>query len=140
MKAEYARVEDLPAFQRVAEALAARLQPGEVVALSGELGAGKTTFVRSVVRALHGADQAFSPTFTFRHRYTGEPPVEHLDLYRIQSPAEAVELGLEEAFDGTSIVMVEWPEHLPHLIPEHAIHVAISGAGDAPRDIVIERR
>ncbi|MGP6189308.1 MAG: tRNA (adenosine(37)-N6)-threonylcarbamoyltransferase complex ATPase subunit type 1 TsaE [Vulcanimicrobiaceae bacterium] len=111
-----------------------------MVALAGDLGAGKTTFVRAVVRALHGSDQATSPTFTFRHRYTGEPPIEHLDLYRIEDPAEAVELGLEEAFDGKSIVLVEWPERLPHLIPEHSIHVGIAGAGDSPRDLVFERR
>ena len=140
MKVEYARADDLAAFERVAAAFAAGLHPGEVVALSGDLGAGKTTFARAVVRALHGRDEALSPTFTFRHRYAGEPPIEHLDLYRIEAPAEALELGLEEAFDGASIVLVEWPERLPHLIPAQAIHVAIAGAGESPRDIVIERR
>ena len=140
MKIEYARVDDLAAFERVAAELAATLHPGDVVALAGELGAGKTAFVRAVVRALHGREEAASPTFTFRHRYEGEPPVEHLDLYRLGDPAEAVELGLEEAFDGRSVVLVEWPERLPQLLPRNAIHVAIVGAGDAPRDLVIERR
>jgi tRNA threonylcarbamoyl adenosine modification protein YjeE len=140
MKADYARVDDLAAFERVAAAFAADLRPGEVVALTGDLGAGKTTFVRAVVRALHGRDEASSPTFTFRHTYAGEPPIEHLDLYRIEDPAEARELGLEEAFDGASIVLVEWPERLPQLIPEHAVHVGITGSGDSPRDVVIERR
>lgn len=139
MRVEYARVDDLEAFERVAAAFAADLRPGEVVALAGDLGAGKTTFVRAVVRALHGRDEAASPTFTFRHRYAGQPPIEHLDLYRVDSAADAVELGLEEAFDGESIVLVEWPERLPHLIPENAIHVAITGSGESPRDIVTER-
>jgi tRNA threonylcarbamoyladenosine biosynthesis protein TsaE len=139
MKVDYARVDDLEAFERMAAAFAADLRPGDVVALSGDLGAGKTAFARAVVRALHGRDEAASPTFTFRHRYAGQPPIEHLDLYRLENPAEAVELGLEEAFDGESIVLVEWPERLPHLIPERAIHVAIAGAGDSPRDIVVER-
>jgi tRNA threonylcarbamoyladenosine biosynthesis protein TsaE len=140
MRVEFARAEDLEAFERVAAAFASGLRRGDVVALAGDLGAGKTTFVRAVVRALHGRDQAASPTFTFRHRYAGKPPIEHLDLYRIEKPAEALELGLEEAFDGESIVLVEWPERLPGLIPDDAIHVAITGAGESPRDLVIERR
>ena len=115
----------------------AGLRPGDVVALSGPLGAGKTTFVRAIVEALHGADQTTSPTFTFRHRYAGAPPVDHLDLYRIEDPAENVELGLEDAFDGRSIVLVEWWRNAPDLLPAARYEVDIEGAGDAPR--IVER-
>lgn len=125
------------AFENFAGLFAQALQPGDVVALSGELGAGKTTFVRAAVRARHGEDQTSSPTFTFWHRYHGDPPIDHLDLYRIEDPSELNELGLDEAFDGTSIVFVEWWTHAPGLLPSHRYEVTITGAGDQPRTVSI---
>jgi tRNA threonylcarbamoyl adenosine modification protein YjeE len=120
--------------------LAKTLRPGDALALSGDLGAGKTTFVRALVRAMHGNDvPVSSPTFIFRQRYDGTPPIEHLDLYRIDDPAEAAELGLEEAFGPGWITVVEWPERLPDLLPAGAIRVRIDGAGDEPRRLEIER-
>jgi tRNA threonylcarbamoyl adenosine modification protein YjeE len=118
-----------------AVALARRLRPGDVVALSGPLGAGKTAFVRAIVEVLHGADQTTSPTFTFRHRYAGVPPIDHLDLYRIEDPRECVELGLEDAFDGASIVLVEWWRNAAGLLPPRRFEVEIEGAGDGPRQV-----
>lgn len=126
-------------LERIGAELASELRPGDAVGLSGGLGAGKTTFVQAIVRALHGSEDAASPTFTFRHTYWGRPPVEHLDLYRVENPAEAVELGLEEAFRPEAIVLVEWPERLPELLPERSFRVAIEGSGDGPRTIAIER-
>jgi tRNA threonylcarbamoyladenosine biosynthesis protein TsaE len=126
-------------FERIAAEFAATLRPGDAVGLSGGLGAGKTTFVRAVVRALHGSESAASPTFTFRHTYSGCPPVEHLDLYRIENPVEAIELGLEEAFGPTAIVLVEWPERLPGFMPARTIAVRIEGSGDEPRQLAIIR-
>ncbi|HET9030325.1 MAG TPA: tRNA (adenosine(37)-N6)-threonylcarbamoyltransferase complex ATPase subunit type 1 TsaE [Candidatus Aquilonibacter sp.] len=128
----------LEAFQGFARTFASSLKPGDVVALSGELGAGKTTFVRAAVAARHGEDQTSSPTFTFWHRYAGEPPIDHLDLYRIDDPAELAELGLEEAFDGRSIVFIEWWTHAPQLLPAHRFEVTITGAGDQPRTVRIQ--
>jgi tRNA threonylcarbamoyladenosine biosynthesis protein TsaE len=131
---------DRSAFAAAAAALAATLRPGAVVTLSGGLGAGKTTFVRALVAALHGSDAAVSsPTFVFRQRYPGAPPVEHLDLYRIEDPGEAADLGLEEAFDGAAVVVIEWPERLPGLAPPDAVRVAIDGSGDGPRTLRIDR-
>ena len=121
---------DLRAF---AASFGRRLRPGDVVALSGGLGAGKTAFVRAVVEVLHGTDETTSPTFTFRHRYEGSPPIDHLDLYRIDDPHEIAELGLEDAFDGTSIVLVEWWRNAPHLLPQRRYEIDIAGAGDEPR-------
>ncbi len=131
---------DRDAFIASAVALAATLRPGDVVALSGELGAGKTTFVRALVAALHGSDAAVSsPTFVFRQRYPGEPPVEHLDLYRIEDPVEAVDLGLEDAFAPDAVTLVEWADRLPGLVPPGAVRVTIDGSGNEPRRIRIER-
>jgi tRNA threonylcarbamoyl adenosine modification protein YjeE len=125
------------AFEAFAAAFARALVPGDVVALSGRLGAGKTTFVRAAVIARHGADQTSSPTFTFWHRYPGNPPIDHLDLYRIENPAELRELGLEEAFDGASIAFVEWWSRAPALLPARHYEISIEGAGDRPRTVTV---
>ena len=126
--------EDLGKF---AAAFACRLQPGDVVALSGPLGSGKTAFVRAVVRALHGADQTSSPSFTFRHRYDGDPPIEHIDLFRIEDPREIAELGLEEALDGRSLAFIEWWSKAPQAIPLRRYEIEIEGAGDEPRTFIL---
>jgi tRNA threonylcarbamoyladenosine biosynthesis protein TsaE len=131
---------DRSALAKTAAALAATLHPGAVVALQGDLGSGKTTFVRAAVAALHGSDAAVtSPTFIFRQRYAGRPPIEHVDLYRVEDPAEAADLGLDEAFAPDAITFVEWPERLPGLLPPGAIAVSISGIGEEPRTVRIER-
>ena len=96
--------------EALAARLAARLAVGDVVAVSGELGAGKTTFVRGAARALGFTGPVSSPTFTIGHRYEAPTPVAHLDLYRITG-LDAEEWGdLEPYFDGT-VAFVEWPEH-----------------------------
>jgi tRNA threonylcarbamoyl adenosine modification protein YjeE len=118
-----------------AAAFAPRLQPGDVVALSGPLGSGKTTLVRAIVRALHGSEQTLSPTFTFWHRYDGQPTIDHIDLFRIDDPCEVVELGLEEALDGPSVVLIEWWRNAPHILPPRRYEIHIEGAGDNPRTL-----
>lgn len=126
--------DDLNTF---AAAFARRLSPGDVVALSGPLGSGKTAFVRAVVRTLHGADQSCSPSFTFCHRYDGDPPIEHVDFYRIDDPSELSELGLEEALDGRSIAFIEWWRNAPDVIPSRRYEIEIEGAGDEPRTLFL---
>jgi tRNA threonylcarbamoyladenosine biosynthesis protein TsaE len=124
-------------LERLAAEFAVTLRPGDVVAISGALGSGKTVFVRAVVRALHGRDEGTSPTFTFRHRYSGAPPIEHLDFYRIGERDDVAELGLEEAFGGEAIVLVEWWRNAPQLLPASRWEVHLEGAGEAPRTITI---
>ena len=96
--------------------------------------------MRAAVKRLTGSDEATSPTFTFRHTYAGNPAVEHLDLYRLDDPEEAIEIGLYEAFSPHAVTFVEWPERMPGLLPGNAIRVSISGSGDAPRRIAVERQ
>jgi tRNA threonylcarbamoyl adenosine modification protein YjeE len=126
-------------FEAFASAFARRLHAGDVVALSGPLGSGKTAFVRAVVRSLHGADQSYSPTLTFWHRYDGTPPIDHIDLFRIDDPRESAELGLEEALDGSSIVLVEWWRNAPELVSERRYEIEIEGSGNGPRTLFIRR-
>ena len=97
------------ATERVAAALAAELRPGDCVYVSGELGAGKTTFIRGACRALGVEAPVTSPTFTIGHRYAGRVPVSHLDLYRFAEMSDAEWGDLEPYFED-AVAFVEWPE------------------------------
>ena len=122
------------------EALAARLagllRAGDVVAVSGELGAGKTTFVRGAARALGVREPISSPTFTIGHRYDAPVPVAHLDLYRLAGIASEEWGDLEPYFDGT-IAFVEWPEHGGNWLPRARVTVTLSHVDPHRRRISI---
>jgi tRNA threonylcarbamoyl adenosine modification protein YjeE len=115
------------------QSLAVGLRPGDVLAFSGPIGAGKTTIVRAIADALTGNDEASSPSFTLWQHYRGRIDVNHLDLYRIEDERELPELGLFEAFTNSCVTLIEWPERAPSLIPATALRIGISGAGDDPR-------
>ena len=122
------------------EALAARLAAwlavGDVVAVSGELGAGKTTFIRGAARALGFAGTVSSPTFTIGHRYEAPTPVAHLDLYRLTG-LDAEEWGdLEPYFDGT-VTFVEWPEHGGDWLPAARATVTLDHVDESHRRVRI---
>jgi len=126
-------------FVDFAASFARTLRPGDVVGLSGPLGAGKTTFVKAVVKERLGSDPVSSPTFTFWHRYAGSTPIDHLDLYRVDDPADVTELGLDDAFDGSSVVLVEWWRNAPGLLPPVHYEIDIEGKGAEPRTVTVER-
>jgi len=122
------------------ERLGATLGPGDVVALSGELGAGKTVFVQGLVRALGVTSWATSPTFVLVNEYRGRLPVHHVDAYRTASLAELLDLGVEEMMDGDGVTIIEWAERLEPVLPPRAVRVRIAGVGDEPRRITIDDR
>jgi len=124
--------------EAVGEELGRTLAPGAVVALIGELGAGKTCFVQGLARGLGVATRATSPTFVLINEYRGRVPVHHVDAYRIDTLTELLDLGLPELFDGEAVTVIEWADKLPSLLPAHAVVVRISGVGDEPRTIVVE--
>ncbi len=112
--------------------IAAALRPGDLVALSGPLGAGKSVLARGLVRALTSPDEEVpSPTFTLIQLYDGPAfPLAHLDLYRLKRPEEAWELGLDDALaDGAAVV--EWPERLGDDLPADRLQVALASVADA---------
>jgi tRNA threonylcarbamoyladenosine biosynthesis protein TsaE len=127
------------ATEAVGAQLAESLEPGDVVALTGELGAGKTCFTQGLARGLGVAGHAVSPTFALVHEYRGRVPVHHVDAYRTSSLTEVLDLGLEELFDGEGVTVVEWADKLSPLLPPRTIHVHIEGVGDEPRVITIRR-
>jgi len=122
--------------EEVAARLAARLAPGDVVAVSGELGAGKTTFVRGAARALGVAGPVSSPTFTIGHRYEGRVPVAHLDLYRLAGIHPEEWGDLEPYFDST-VAFVEWPEHAHGGLPKARVRVTLEHVDEHRRRITI---
>lgn len=123
--------------ERVAAALARELAPGDVVLVRGELGAGKTTFVRGACRALGVEEPVTSPTFTIGHRYRGNVPVSHLDLYRYEGMSDAEWGDLEPYFAGV-IAFVEWPEAGADYLPEARISVELEHLGGDRRRLRIE--
>jgi tRNA threonylcarbamoyladenosine biosynthesis protein TsaE len=123
--------------EALAARLAERLAAGDVVTVSGELGAGKTTFVRGAARALGVREPVSSPTFTIGHRYDAPLPVAHLDLYRLAG-IDAEEWGdLEPYFDGT-VAFVEWPEHGGAWLPSARASVTLSHVDETRRRVSIE--
>jgi tRNA threonylcarbamoyladenosine biosynthesis protein TsaE len=123
--------------EALAARLAKRLAPGDVVTISGELGAGKTTFVRGAARALGVSGPVSSPTFTIGHRYEAATPVAHLDLYRIAG-LDPEEWGdLEPYFDGT-VAFVEWPEHGGNWLPEARAVVTLGHVDESHRSVRID--
>jgi tRNA threonylcarbamoyladenosine biosynthesis protein TsaE len=112
--------------------LAASLRPGDVVLVSGELGAGKTTFVRGAARALGVTDPVVSPTFTIGRRYRGRAPVSHLDLYRLDDLDHEDPALLADYLTPDAIAFVEWPERGPDLPATHRVHLEHAG-GDRRR-------
>ncbi|RZV32774.1 MAG: tRNA (adenosine(37)-N6)-threonylcarbamoyltransferase complex ATPase subunit type 1 TsaE [Sphingomonadaceae bacterium] len=101
---------DLPAMDAYGARIAARLLPGDVVALSGDLGTGKTTLSRAILSALGHTGEVPSPTFTIIESYESlDPPVVHADFYRLEAPAEAEEIGLDDYREG-AVLLAEWPD------------------------------
>lgn len=121
----------------IAAAFARSLVPGTVVALYGDLGAGKTVFVRGVADALGVREAVTSPTFTLIHEYRGTLPLYHMDLYRLNTPREIMEIGVEEYFYGDGVCLVEWAEKLGELLPEDAVRITIRHRDATRREITI---
>lgn len=117
-------------------ALVPFLKRGDVITLSGDLGAGKTTLTTGVARALNVVDKVISPTFNIMKCYfKATIPLYHIDAYRLEEGNK--DIGLEEFIEGDGITMIEWPQYIQELIPAHAIRIAIKHVAGDIRDITV---
>ncbi|PWN08167.1 tRNA (adenosine(37)-N6)-threonylcarbamoyltransferase complex ATPase subunit type 1 TsaE [Rhodohalobacter mucosus] len=123
---------------RIAEEFAETVSPGDVILLEGDLGAGKTHFVKGFVRRFGlSSEVVSSPTFTIINEYIGSLAVYHFDFYRIENIEEALEIGTEEYLYGTGVCIVEWPERVRDILPEDAQTVHITTIAPEKRMITI---
>ena len=119
--------------------LAARLQPGDVLLLEGDLGAGKSELTRGIAAGLGVTETVTSPSFTILNVYeSGRCPLYHFDWYRLESSEELYELGMDEYLGGDGIAVVEWPGRCPDAVPEGAVRIRMTAAGDNERIIESE--
>jgi tRNA threonylcarbamoyladenosine biosynthesis protein TsaE len=120
----------------IGEAIGALLMPGDVVALSGDLGAGKTAFVQGAARALGVKDRVTSPSFILMREYAGDLPVLHLDVYRLNNLQELIDLGFEEFLDPSWVIFIEWGDAVTPVLPESHLDVELSLSGEDERRLV----
>lgn len=115
------------------------LAPNSVLAFYGELGAGKTTFIKGVVYGASGveAHEVTSPTFTYMHIYEGTLPVYHFDLYRLRSAHDFLSLGFAEYLTYGGICCIEWSERIAEILPQTSLHVTLKHLGNEQREIII---
>jgi tRNA threonylcarbamoyladenosine biosynthesis protein TsaE len=131
----FSEEETIALGERIARELPAR----QVVLLTGALGAGKTTLAKGIVKGLGAAspDEVSSPTFTLIHEYGTGGRVYHVDLYRLEDPRELATLGLEDLFDREAIVLIEWGEKFPEILPPDRTEIRLWVAGSGAREIEI---
>jgi tRNA threonylcarbamoyladenosine biosynthesis protein TsaE len=116
-------------------------QPGDVVALFGGLGAGKTLLAKGVLRGLGGdPDDATSPTFTLIRQYSARLTLYHMDAYRLTAPRQILEIGAEEAFEGEGVCLIEWADRVAEALPSDRLDLHLEVTGETQRDIRIAAR
>jgi len=120
------------------EALAKKLRPGDVVALFGDLGAGKTAFVRGMAKGLGLSCRVSSPTFTIVNEYLGPVPLFHFDMYRLKGPDELFEIGWEDYLERGGVCAVEWSENVKGAFPPGTVTVSIEKTGESTRRITVD--
>jgi len=133
-------VNDLDGIRPIALDLLERLKTGSIVVLVGEMGAGKTTFTQSVLRSMGIEDLEGSPTYSLINEYKSPffGKVYHMDLYRLDSLEEALDIGIEELLYQNAICFIEWPEKIKELLPDNTIWVYLRANEDLSRIITIK--
>jgi len=124
---------------RIGKSIGSRLLPGDVVALVGELGAGKTQFIKGLAAGVGIGKPAYisSPSFKLINEYPGKITLYHIDLFRLEGEKEAEELGLEDYFQGRGITAIEWADKISSLLPEEILWIEIHYTGENTRSLEI---
>lgn len=127
--------------QEIGREIAHYLKPGDVVCLTGDLGAGKTTLIKGIVQELSAINplEVTSPTFTYLHIYSGLQKIYHFDLYRLSSPEEFLKSGFHEFLSQNEICCVEWPDKLPHSLCFEKVSIDIAYLSQEERKITLRR-
>ena len=128
---------DETATKAIGAALAGLLDPGDVVGLAGDLGAGKTRLVQGAADALGADGPVLSPTFMLVREYDGDPPVHHVDAYRLSGPLELEDLGLEDVLSGDAVVFVEWADRVAAALPDSWLELVLHIGDDDRREIEV---
>lgn len=124
---------------RIGEQLGKLLSKGNIICLSGDLGAGKTAFTKGIAKGLGVKDYVTSPTYTIINEYEGRLPLYHFDVYRLNDVEEMYELGYEEYFFGDGVVVLEWADIVKDIIPKERLWITILNTkGDNSREILME--
>ena len=123
--------------EQVGACLARRLHAGDVVAMSGDLGAGKTVFIRGLARGLGVTARVTSPTYTVVNEYEGTLPLFHFDMYRLSGEDELYDIGWDDYLKRGGVCAVEWSERATGLLPEHCIYVDIAAQNETARRLEI---
>jgi tRNA threonylcarbamoyladenosine biosynthesis protein TsaE len=126
---------DETATKAIGAAVAGLLEPGDVVGLAGDLGAGKTRLVQGAAAALGAEGPVLSPTFMLVREYDGDPPVHHVDAYRLSGPLELEDLGLEDVLSTDAVVFVEWADRVLAALPESWLELVLHIRDDDGREI-----
>ncbi len=121
----------------IAKSLASSLKPGTVIALDGELGAGKTVFVKGIAMGLGIFENITSPTFTIVKEYSGRLKLYHFDVYRIEDSSELFQIGFDEYINGEGVSVIEWAVNIEDTLPSDTIYINIEGSGYSQRKIEI---
>jgi len=124
----------------LAAALGRLLAAGDVVALSGEMGTGKTVFAQGAAAGLGVTEPVSSPTFALVQEYRGRVPVWHLDTYRVQSLDEVIDLSWDDLLSGGGVVLVEWPDRIAAALPGERLDVCVTDAGESERVVTLTAR
>jgi len=131
------RAPDEAATKAIGAALALQLEPGDVVGLSGDLGAGKTRLVQGAAAALGVEEPVVSPTFMLVREYEGRMPLHHVDAYRLSGAAELEDIGLDEVFPADAVVFVEWSDRVEGALPDSWLELILHTRDDEVREITV---
>jgi tRNA threonylcarbamoyladenosine biosynthesis protein TsaE len=124
--------------ERIGSVLGKMLEGGEIIALSGELGSGKTTLVRGIAQGMgFNRDEIASPSFTLINEYEGPLPLFHIDLYRLDGETDLYEIGYEEYIGGNGAVVIEWADKVPQAVPKECLWITLKYLDDKRREIVM---
>jgi tRNA threonylcarbamoyladenosine biosynthesis protein TsaE len=123
----------------IASAIVAFAGSEHVFIFYGDMGAGKTTLIKTLCRALGSNDNITSPTFSIVNEYEAPEKIYHFDFYRIKNQTEALDIGCEEYFYSGNYCFIEWPEKIPDLLPDHYVRIGITVSDDNSRSITLDK-